>query len=390
MAYVKAEVKAELNQASKTSDINNNSTYAWPDQVENKVFPQNVMPQVATSQFQANSNNRKNNKDNDDKKIFVGGLHYNTTEETLNQHFSQYGNLEDVVVIRHPDTKRSRGFGFVTFSSQEEVDACQKARPHILDDKTVETKRAVPRGVQTPTKGPNRGLGSASVENKVFVGGIKEDVDDEELKAYFSSYGNVKQVKILVDKTTGRKRGFAFVEFDDYDPVHKCILQRNHQIRGNRVDVKNAVSRKDSNSHGQQRNMYPRNNATSTSANYSWMNGGGYGQQAASGPAGYAWNYYNNGYGVANEAAVAQSHMGYGQTMQDGYGYGAQVYNGVQAPAAPGDSMLTQMYQNYNGAPTHGYGNGMAATSGGGPLRTPPHKGYRQSPYQTSDNEHKK
>ena len=45
-------------------------------------------------------------KDKQTRKIFIGGLNYNTTEDTLKEHFSQYGELVDVVVMKFPDTKR--------------------------------------------------------------------------------------------------------------------------------------------------------------------------------------------------------------------------------------------------------------------------------------------
>lgn len=50
-------------------------------------------------------------------------------------------------VMRDPNTKRSRGFGFVTYSSVEEVDAAMNARPHKVDGRVVEPKRAVSREV---------------------------------------------------------------------------------------------------------------------------------------------------------------------------------------------------------------------------------------------------
>lgn len=45
------------------------------------------------------------------RKLFLGGLDYATTEDGLRGHFDKYGKLVDVVVMRFPDTKRSRGFG---------------------------------------------------------------------------------------------------------------------------------------------------------------------------------------------------------------------------------------------------------------------------------------
>lgn len=51
--------------------------------------------------------------------------------------------------MRDPASKRSRGFGFVTFSSMAEVDAAMAARPHSIDGRVVEPKRAVAREVST-------------------------------------------------------------------------------------------------------------------------------------------------------------------------------------------------------------------------------------------------
>lgn len=53
--------------------------------------------------------------------------------------------------MRDPNTKRSRGFGFVTYSTVEEVDAAMNARPHKVDGRVVEPKRAVSREVRKTT-----------------------------------------------------------------------------------------------------------------------------------------------------------------------------------------------------------------------------------------------
>lgn len=58
------------------------------------------------------------------KKLYVGNLPWSATDDTLRQHFAQYGELEDVIVMKDKFSGRSKGFGFVTY--KEEADA-QKA-----------------------------------------------------------------------------------------------------------------------------------------------------------------------------------------------------------------------------------------------------------------------
>ena len=81
------------------------------------------------------------------------------------------------MVTRDPNTKRSRGFGFVTYTTVE-VDAAMNARPHKVDGRVVEAKRAVSReDSQRP--------GAHLTVKKIFAGGIKEDTEERHLRDYF-------------------------------------------------------------------------------------------------------------------------------------------------------------------------------------------------------------
>ena len=56
------------------------------------------------------------------KKIYVGGLAYSVTDAQLQQLFAAYGTVESAKVIMDRDTDRSRGYGFVEMSTQEEAE----------------------------------------------------------------------------------------------------------------------------------------------------------------------------------------------------------------------------------------------------------------------------
>jgi RNA-binding protein Musashi len=86
----------------------------------------------------------------DPGKMFVGGLSWQTFSDGLREYFSKYGDIKECVVMRDPVTKKSRGFGFVTFTDPDSVQGVLNAKPHILDSKTVDPKKAVPKSKQTP------------------------------------------------------------------------------------------------------------------------------------------------------------------------------------------------------------------------------------------------
>nr|XP_037856886.1 heterogeneous nuclear ribonucleoprotein A1-like [Chlorocebus sabaeus] len=126
------------------------------------------------------------------RKLFIGGLSFETTGDSLRSHFEQWATLTDCVVMRDPNTKRSRGFGFVTYATVEEVDAVMSARPHKVDRRVVEPKRAVSReDSQRP--------GARLTVKKIFVGGIKEDTEEHHLRDYFEQYGKVEVIEIMTD-----------------------------------------------------------------------------------------------------------------------------------------------------------------------------------------------
>ena len=75
---------------------------------------QHQQQQVAQQQQQAPQQPTQQQKDTTFTKIFVGGLPYHTTDESLSQFFQKFGNIEEAVVINDRQTGKSRGYGFVS------------------------------------------------------------------------------------------------------------------------------------------------------------------------------------------------------------------------------------------------------------------------------------
>ena len=76
---------------------------------------------------------------------------------------------------------------------------------------------------------------------RLFVGNLPYDASEDEIRAHFASAGNLASVFIPVDRETGRKRGFAFVEFDDGAAAQEAIrLFNNQPFKGRSLAVNEA------------------------------------------------------------------------------------------------------------------------------------------------------
>ncbi len=86
-------------------------------------------------------------------KLYVGNLSYSTTEDGLRSSFQEFGDVNDVAVIKDRETGRPRGFGFVTMDNDDEANAAIQAMDgHELDGRNLKVNEAKPR----VDRGPRR------------------------------------------------------------------------------------------------------------------------------------------------------------------------------------------------------------------------------------------
>ena len=79
------------------------------------------------------------------KKLFVGNIDWNTTEEDIQALFSKYGAVEEAVIIKDKMTNRPKGFGFVTYSNDNDAkEAVAKLNDHELNGRKLVVNEARP------------------------------------------------------------------------------------------------------------------------------------------------------------------------------------------------------------------------------------------------------
>lgn len=170
------------------------------------------------------------------RKMFVGGITRTTDDVTLADHFAEYGSIVDKVIIKDAEGK-SRGFGFVTYENSTSVEAAFKARPHNIDGKELDIKRAIPRDLPENAHAKTK---------KLFVGGVGPDMTDKELRGYIESrhpteYGTIDNIDFLKDRDTGKNKGFGFMEASSQEFADRLTICEQHfHFKGKKMGIKKA------------------------------------------------------------------------------------------------------------------------------------------------------
>jgi len=164
------------------------------------------------------------------RKLFIGGLSWQTTEESLKEYLEGLGfSIEKAIIMKDKITGRSRGFGFITLVNVEDVDKVVTAKLYL--DRKIEAKRAIPK----------QDMDNSA--RKFFVGGIPVNLSVNEFRKYFEKFGTVIDAQIITERNSGHSRGFGFVTFESDDVAHQ-VLNVQHIIQGKKVEIKKAQPKK--------------------------------------------------------------------------------------------------------------------------------------------------
>ncbi|CAI2169958.1 10386_t:CDS:2 [Funneliformis geosporum] len=312
-------------------------------------------------------------------KMFIGGLNWETTDESLKSYFSQYGEVTDCIVMRDPNTGRSRGFGFLTFVDPSVVNTVL-VKEHQLDGKIIDPKRAIPREEQEKTE-------------KIFVGGIAPEVSEEEFKEYFMQFGNVIDATLMVDRDTGRPRGFGFITFDSSEPVEKAMARSDLEIQNkpgsygssspaSAAAAMSGLSSSASSASSRYGSPYGMSGVGKDGSSGGYSGLGSYNPSSYTGYGGYSqysnYNYpssYPSGYAPYNAMNAAYySSSRYGYNSQ--YGGSSSSYGGSGSRGGSYSQWYGREGGYGSGGPSSGSGSAMGGPSSSSRLSG----GYRHSP----------
>ncbi|KAL7065342.1 hypothetical protein AAHC03_05795 [Spirometra sp. Aus1] len=173
----------------------------------------------------------------EDIELRVNGVKANITDEDLRAYFSRFGEVLDVKMNINPSTGRHCGNGNISLRTAWDVESILYEE-HIISGVRI--------NVWEHTSGGNQGDGESSDEcssteessedMELRVNGVKANITDEDLRAYFSRFGEVLDVKMNINPSTGRHCGNGNISLRTAWDV-ESILYEEHIISGVRINV---------------------------------------------------------------------------------------------------------------------------------------------------------
>jgi len=203
-------------------------------------------------------NNKANDEEDEDphKEIFMKNLSWNSTQDSITEHLSQFGTIINVKLLTDKMTGRSKGMAFVEFETRKEAQAAIEGCGD-LDGRTPQLSFSNQKAENNNqggfnNRGPrqngdrNGGFNSTPFNGNaftVFVGNLGYRTREDTIKNFFSSVGNVVGVRIAKHED-GKAKGFCHVDFDSQDGATAAVTLNGQQIDGRDVRIDASEPRK--------------------------------------------------------------------------------------------------------------------------------------------------
>ena len=165
--------------------------------------------------------------DEDDRKLFVGGLPQDAKDPEIREYFGTFGEIDTITLKTDQTTGRSRGFAFVVFKTVEGVDAAVAEPNHTVKNKKVAVKKAQAK------------------QGKVYVGKLKSDLTDDEIKTHFSQFGTIANIEQPFDKAKNERKNFCFITFEKEDVAKRLLKEGTVYINGQELEIKRVNTKPD-------------------------------------------------------------------------------------------------------------------------------------------------
>ncbi|XP_054796457.1 UBP1-associated protein 2A-like [Prosopis cineraria] len=173
------------------------------------------------------------------RKIFIHGLGWDTTAETLTSVFGKYGEIEDCKAVIDRVSGKSKGYAFILFKHRSGARKALKQPQKKIGNRTTSCQLASAGPVPSPaTVAPPV---SEYTQRKIFVSNVSAELDPQKLLEFFGQFGEIEDGPLGLDKQTGKPKGFALFVYKSVESAKKALEEPHKNFEGHTLYCQKAV-----------------------------------------------------------------------------------------------------------------------------------------------------
>uniref|UniRef100_A0A3B3CX37 Poly-U binding splicing factor b n=1 Tax=Oryzias melastigma TaxID=30732 RepID=A0A3B3CX37_ORYME len=175
-------------------------------------------------------------------RVYVGSIYYELGEDTIRQAFAPFGPIKSIDMSWDSVTMKHKGFAFVEYDVPEAAQlALEQMNSVMLGGRNIKVGRPSNIGQAQPII--DQLAEEARAYNRIYVASVHPDLSDDDIKSVFEAFGRIKSCMLARDPTSGRHRGFGFIEYEKPQSAIDAVSSMNlFDLGGQYLRVGKAVT----------------------------------------------------------------------------------------------------------------------------------------------------
>ncbi|XP_051572662.1 poly(U)-binding-splicing factor PUF60-B-like isoform X3 [Myxocyprinus asiaticus] len=175
-------------------------------------------------------------------RVYVGSIYYELGEDTIRQAFAPFGPIKSIDMSWDSVTMKHKGFAFVEYEIPEAAQlALEQMNSVMLGGRNIKVGRPSNIGQAQPII--DQLAEEARAYNRIYVASIHPDLSDDDIKSVFEAFGKIKSCMLAREPTTGKHKGFGFIEYEKPQSSLDAVSSMNlFDLGGQYLRVGKAVT----------------------------------------------------------------------------------------------------------------------------------------------------
>uniref|UniRef100_A0A8C1SAM4 Poly-U binding splicing factor b n=1 Tax=Cyprinus carpio TaxID=7962 RepID=A0A8C1SAM4_CYPCA len=175
-------------------------------------------------------------------RVYVGSIYYELGEDTIRQAFAPFGPIKSIDMSWDSVTMKHKGFAFVEYEVPEAAQlALEQMNSVMLGGRNIKVGRPSNIGQAQPII--DQLAEEARAYNRIYVACIHPDLSDDDIKSVFEAFGKIKSCMLAREPTTGKHKGFGFIEYEKPQSSLDAVSSMNlFDLGGQYLRVGKAVT----------------------------------------------------------------------------------------------------------------------------------------------------